>query len=158
MQLLPLRAARFPALGALVVCLSANSVVPASGDMERGRRLFNGEESMAAKLAGHSAPSSGALGACAHCHGAGQGATLEPRAAPTLSCTALREARPRRGGPSVAYDRDSFCRTLRTRIDPNYVVLGRAMPRFEPDQGQCEALWAYLTMDGSGANRGIGEN
>jgi hypothetical protein len=47
---------------------------------------------------------------------------------------------------------------LRTRIDPNYVVLGRAMPRFEPDQGQCEALWAYLTMDGSGANRGIGEN
>lgn len=52
-----------------------------------------------------------------------------------------------RGGPPVAYEAATFCRTLRTGVDPAHVVLPRAMPRFEVDDVQCAALWDYLTQE-----------
>jgi len=58
----------------------------------------------------------------------------------------LREVLPRRGGPPVAYEQASFCRTLRTGVDPSHIVLPRTMPRFEADDTQCAALWDYLTQ------------
>jgi hypothetical protein len=119
--------------------------------VSRGARLFDGTEPLAGTLAGHSAPLPAVATRCSQCH-AGPGGPGGPAAtgslfAPALDRGALREARPRRGGPPVAYEAATFCRTLRTGIDPAHVVLPRAMPRFELDDVQCAALWDYLTQE-----------
>jgi hypothetical protein len=88
---------------------------------------------------------------CANCH-ASVGplrprSSLETLRAPPLNRASLTEMISRRGGPPFAYDRSSFCRTIKTGIDPQYVILARAMPRFEVDETQCDSLWVYLTND-----------
>ncbi|MBT2326018.1 hypothetical protein J7E62_27190 [Variovorax paradoxus] len=119
--------------------------VPAS--VARGARLFDGTEPLAGTLSGHSAPLPVAATRCIQCHtGPGKSAAAVSDFAPPLDRRQLREARPRRGGPPVAYEQASFCRTLRTGVDPVHIVLPRAMPRFDADDGQCAALWDYLTQ------------
>lgn len=119
----------------------------------RGERLFDGREALRGRLAGHMASLPPGLAACAGCHGsAATSSALEARSAPPLACAALSRVRERHGEPPFAYDRDGFCRTLRTGINPNYVVLQRTMPRFEIDPVQCDALWAYLTTKGAGCH------
>jgi hypothetical protein len=39
----------------------------------------------------------------------------------------------------------SFCRLLRTGVDPVLIVVSRQMPRYELDESQCGNLWHYLT-------------
>jgi len=113
----------------------------------RGARLFDGTEPLAGTLSGHSAPLPGAATRCIQCHaGPGKSTAAVSGFAPPLDRRQLREVFPRRGGPPVAYDSASFCRTLRTGVDPAHVTLPRAMPRFDADQGQCAALWDYLTQ------------
>ncbi|MDM0003077.1 hypothetical protein QTI24_31180 [Variovorax sp. J22P240] len=116
--------------------------------VSRGARLFNGTEPLAGTLSGHRAPLPAAATRCSQCH-AGPDARDSPGSsfAPPLDRRELREARPRRGGPPVAYEPATFCRTLRTGVDPAHVVLPRAMPRFEVDDDQCAALWDYLTQE-----------
>ncbi|CAN7640347.1 hypothetical protein LJR290_004930 [Variovorax sp. LjRoot290] len=119
--------------------------VPAS--VARGARLFDGTEPLAGTLSGHSAPLPVAATRCTQCHaGPGKSTAAASNFAPPLDRRQLREARPRRGGPPVAYEQASFCRTLRTGVDPAHVVLPRTMPRFDADDGQCAALWDYLTQ------------
>jgi len=121
------------------------AAVPSS--VARGARLFDGTEPLAGTLSGHSAPLPGAATRCIQCHaGPGKSAAAVAGFAPPLDRRQLREILPRRGGPPVAYERASFCRTLRTGIDPAHVTLPRAMPRFDADEGQCAALWDYLTQ------------
>ena len=118
--------------------------VPAS--VARGARLFDGTEPLAGTLSGHSASLPVETTRCTQCH-TGPGAS--PAAASSSASPLdrrLREARPRRGGPPVAYEPASFCRSLRTGVDPAHIVLPRAMPRFDADDAQCAALWAYLTQ------------
>jgi cytochrome c553 len=132
---------------------AASAAAAAAAAAARGERLFDGREPLAGKLAGHTAGLPSGLGACMACHGsAASSSALEARAAPPLGCTTLARIRERRGEPPFAYDRDSFCRTLRTGINPNEVVLQRTMPRFALEQGQCDALWAYLTTKGAGCH------
>ncbi|MEJ8812410.1 hypothetical protein WKW77_15100 [Variovorax ureilyticus] len=121
------------------------SATAAPDAVARGARLFDGAEPLAGTLSGHDAPLPSAATRCVQCH-AGPGRS-SAAGATTLSLdrNLLREARARRGGPPVAYDEASFCRTLRTGIDPASIVLPRSMPRFEVDDAQCAALWAYLT-------------
>ena len=114
--------------------------VPAS--VARGARLFDGTEPLAGTLSGHSASLPVETTRCTHCH---TGPGVSASAAWPLD-RRLREARPRRGGPPVAYEPASFCRSLRTGVDPAHIVLPRAMPRFDADDAQCAALWAYLTQ------------
>jgi len=121
------------------------AAVPSS--VARGARLFDGTEPLAGTLSGHSASLPGAATRCIQCHaGPGKSAAAVSGFAPPLDQRQLREVLPRRGGPPVAYERASFCRTLRTGIDPAHVTLPRAMPRFDADEGQCAALWDYLTQ------------
>ena len=134
---------------ALPACLASDgsreAAVPAS--VARGARLFDGTEPLAGTLSGHSARLPGAATRCIQCHaGPGKSTAAAPGFAPPLDRRQLREVLPRRGGPPVAYERASFCRTLRTGIDPAHVALPRAMPRFDADEGQCAALWDYLTQ------------
>lgn len=122
----------------------------AAASAARGERLFDGREALRGRLAGHTASLAPGLAACLGCHGnAATASPLEARSAPPLACKALARVHARRGEPPFAYDRDGFCRTLRTGINPNYVVLQRTMPRFEIDPAQCDALWAYLTTQGA---------
>jgi hypothetical protein len=121
------------------------AAVPSS--VARGARLFDGTEPLAGTLSGHSAPLPGAATRCVQCHaGPGKSTAAVSGFAPPLDRRQLREVLPRRGGPPVAYERASFCRTLHTGIDPAHVTLPRAMPRFDADEGQCAALWDYLTQ------------
>ncbi|MDP9967736.1 MULTISPECIES: hypothetical protein [Variovorax] len=121
------------------------AAVPSS--VARGVRLFDGAEPLAGTLSGHNAPLPSAATRCIQCHaGPGRSAAAVPGFAPPLDRRQLRETLPRRGGPPVAYERASFCRTLRTGVDPAHVTLPRAMPRFDADDGQCAALWDYLTQ------------
>ena len=52
---------------------------------------------------------------------------------------------PRRNGPPSRFDEASFCRLLRTGVDPADIVVPRAMPRYAIDDTDCRALWAYLS-------------
>ncbi|MDN4055775.1 hypothetical protein QPK32_22160 [Massilia sp. YIM B02763] len=141
-------------VAALVSPLAAMSRAATVSDATvRGERLFDGREPLTGRLAGHTAGLPPALGTCLACHGnAASSSLLEARSAPALGCTVLLRIRERRGEPPFAYDPDKFCRTLRTGINPNDVVLQRTMPRFDIEQAQCDALWAYLTTKGAGCD------
>ena len=136
------------ALGtALAVGPSEKTEAAVPSSVARGARLFDGAEPLAGTLSGHSVPLPGAATRCIQCHaGPGKSTAAVYGFAPPLDRRRLREVLPRRGGPPVAYERASFCRTLRTGTDPAHVALPRAMPRFDADEGQCAALWDYLTQ------------
>ena len=119
----------------------------ASASVARGARLFDGTEPLAGTLSGHGVPLPAEATRCIQCHeGPGKPTAAPSGFAPPLNRRELREARPRRGGPPVAYQQASFCRTLRTGVDPAHIVLPRAMPRFDVADDQCAALWDYLTQ------------
>ena len=136
------------ALGtALAVGPSEKTEAAVPSSVARGARLFDGTGPLAGTLSRHSGPPPGAATRCIQCHaGPGKSTAAVYGFAPPLDRRQLREVLPRRGGPPVAYERASFCRTLRTGIDPAHVALPRAMPRFDADEGQCAALWDYLTQ------------
>jgi hypothetical protein len=84
---------------------------------------------------------------CVNCH-AVDGSKRPPSAAafgPALGPATLARALARRGGPPSRYDADSLCRLLREGVDPAWVVIDAAMPRYEIDAAQCQALWARLS-------------
>lgn len=112
---------------------------------KRGERIFLGRETVAATIGGHELPLPPEVAACAGCHKP-RTSDRNEQFAPPLSKEWLTVARQRRGGPPYAYDRDSFCNTVRTGIDPGYVILNRTMPRFALDDAQCRALWSYLSV------------
>jgi mono/diheme cytochrome c family protein len=114
----------------------------------RGARLFDGREALDATLADHAIALPSGSVRCSQCH-TGPGGTPPggaPSPGPRLDRASLRDALPRRGGPPAAYELATFCRTVRTGIDPSHVVLPRSMPRFTIDDARCEALWTYLTQ------------
>ena len=133
--------------------LGSTEAASGTDEQERGRRLFHGMEALQSRIVGHSSYLPATFTVCATCHAKREspqsGKPLEARAAPLVERGMLAKIKSRRGGPPVAYTRDSFCRTLRTGIDPQYVVLTRTMPRFEVDEAQCDALWIYLKDDGA---------
>lgn len=113
---------------------------------EHGQRLYSGQLPLTAHIAGHSQPIAPALARCAGCHNARTSA-LEQDRAPRLTPAHLMSALSRRGGPHSAYDRASFCAVLRTGVDPAFVVVRKAMPRFTVTDVECEALWRYITTE-----------
>lgn len=106
-----------------------------------GAALYDGRLPLAARIAGHEDMLPPLAARCANCHEGGVGATY----APALTAASLREARPRRGGPPSTFDGDGFCRLLRTGIDPAWVQIPRAMPRYEITDEDCRALWAHVS-------------
>jgi hypothetical protein len=126
---------------------TAYAGVPAgSGAAARGRNLFEGAVALRGTIAGHASelPPPGAR--CINCHAAGLEPAAQPAASfgPALTRRQLTQALPRRGGPPSRYDEATFCRLLRTGIDPAYVLITRSMPRYELPDEDCRALWAYL--------------
>jgi len=107
-----------------------------------GAALFHGHPSLTARLRHQDMHLPPVASRCSNCHAS----TADANAlAPTLDADGLLTARPRHGGPPSRYERDSFCRLLRTGIAPAEVIVGQAMPIFELTDAQCDALWRHLT-------------
>lgn len=123
-----------------------------------GRALFVGEQPLVATVAGTADLLPPDASRCANCHVAGEAAAAADAAGataaaeseatrtfgPPLTAATLRTSTSRRGGPPSRYDVASFCRLLRTGVDPAYVLIDTAMPRYRVDDAGCAALWRHL--------------
>jgi hypothetical protein len=139
----------------VVVLSHVCSVVPAaaydmgeSSSISAGRRLFFGELPLVGAIVGHRQPLPAEVTVCANCHtGDSVPASGRSSGPPPLSRLSLSELRKRRGGPPSQFSEASFCRLLRTGIDPAYIVIARRMPRYIVSEEQCQNLWDYLMED-----------
>jgi hypothetical protein len=138
----PTRAA-LVAVVALAAALAGVVTVSVRGEAHAGERLFDGRHPLAGGLAHHPQPLPAEALRCVNCHARSD--RLEAGFAPVLSAASITRAAERRGGPASRYDRTAFCRVLRTGIDPAWVLVSRAMPRYALTDAQCAALWTYLT-------------
>lgn len=133
---------RLLALGLLVAVPSLGGSVSA-----RGHALFVGREALSGKLRHHRSALPADVVACRNCHALGPEAAAAGARAPRLDRALLLEARARRGGPPSTYAEASFCKLLRTGIDPAHVLIAREMPVYAADDGQCRSLWQFLTVE-----------
>lgn len=128
----------------LLLALAAPAA--AAGDGRLGGALYAGGVPLQARLLGHTEPLPDEAARCSNCHGAAGARRDAARPfAPALNREHLLQPQRRRGGPPSRYDEHSFCRALRDGIDPAWVTLPRAMPRYRLDDAQCAALWSHLT-------------
>jgi hypothetical protein len=118
---------------------------PAATAVDLGILLFHGSEPLKGTLQGMSIELPAETLRCQNCHTGPGGAAIAGSSAPALNGTMLTTAHPRRGGPPSRYTEASFCKLLRTGIDPVYIVVAREMPRYQIDDPQCASLWSYLT-------------
>jgi hypothetical protein len=110
-----------------------------------GRGLFFGETPLRGIIQGHDRPLPPELVRCANCHVPDSRATSGvSNATPRLDRSRLTEFRRRRGGPPSQFTPASFCRLLRTGVDPAYILITRQMPRYTIEGSQCLELWEYL--------------
>jgi mono/diheme cytochrome c family protein len=129
-------------LGTLL-CLAG----PALSDdaVARGEKLYRGAVPLNAMIAGQRSSLPAPVVACVNCHT--RGATEiggDSLAAPDMRGGWLTLLRSRRNGPVSQYAEATFCRALRTGIDPAYVTLPIQMPRFAISDPDCAALWTFL--------------
>lgn len=135
---------------ALLACMPANAVtsptpVPASTEADRlalGAALFHGTPALPARLRHQDLTLPPRASRCSNCH---QGDSQQAALGPRLDANWLLGPRPRHGGPATRYERDSFCRLLRTGIAPADIVVAQAMPTYQLGDAQCDALWRHLT-------------
>lgn len=115
-------------------------------DADTGRRLFSGESPLTARIAGHVDALPGSASRCSNCHRtAAASAASAPTFGPLLDARTLTARIARRGGPPSIYSAAALCKLLREGIDPAWVMVAPAMPRYDLSDAQCAALWAHLT-------------
>lgn len=132
--------------GAFKFASTGDDNIKLRSQIELGEKIFLGQVPLNGKLAGHQDNLPGQVAKCVNCHAPTQNRRPgQYEYAPLLTPSWLLQPHVRRGGPAFAYDQRSFCQTIRTGMDPEYVILNRAMPRFELSAQQCQALWAFLT-------------
>jgi hypothetical protein len=131
---------RLVTLIALVAVLAAGSVLAIQWrERAVGRELFDGTRTLNAHLDGHGDSLPPMASRCTNCHAGAQmiGGVIDE--------TTLTRPVARRGGPPSRYDEAAFCKLLRTGIDPAWVLLPRAMPRYRLDNDECSSLWTYVS-------------
>lgn len=106
---------------------------------EAGQALYEGSRPLTARLVGHEQDLPPQATRCINCH-SGSSAI-----APALTPERLTRHLPRRGGPPSRYDETTFCRLLRSGVDPAWVLLPRAMPRYTLNDRDCRELWLALS-------------
>jgi hypothetical protein len=122
---------------------------PVKGSSLSGRSLFFGETPLRGIIQGHDRPLSPELVRCANCHLPDSRSTSGvSNVTPRLDRSGLTELRRRRGGPPSQFTPSSFCRLLRTGVDPAYILITRQMPRYTLEDAQCLDLWQYLMEQG----------
>jgi hypothetical protein len=135
----------------VAVCVLFEAV-PAAGACENrcnasgaaGCRMFFGEMPLRGTIVEQDRPLPPEVVVCANCHLEETRSISGGSGAPLLSRSMLTEPRRRRGGPPSRFSAVSFCRLLRTGVDPAYIVISRKMPRYVLDDEQCLDLWHYL--------------
>ena len=132
------------ALSGLVRAEAVRASASADASAATGRRMFLGDASLHGAIVGHPEALPPRLTACANCH-EGAGGLAAASFGPRLDGAHLTEMRGRRGGPPSAFSPASFCRMLRTGVDPASILITRQMPRYTLDDNQCLGLWHYLT-------------
>ncbi len=136
----------------LVVLCCGSAAAGEPSATERGRRLFNGELPLIARVTGHASPLPPEAGRCVNCHAAGSAGPIAAASAstrsfgPVITAAMLTQAIARRGGPPSRYDEAAFCRMLASGVDPAYVIIPRNMPRYEVSAADCHGLWTYLSQ------------
>ena len=139
---------------ASAVALAAALVMPGTAApndplVQRGLQLYAGAAPLQGTITGHAAPLPPGAARCINCHALGTAGPALAASAPSsfgplLTRARLTQRTARRGGPPSAYDETSFCRLLRTGIDPAWVLIPRDMPRYELADADCRGLWLYL--------------
>lgn len=125
--------------------VTAGDSSPDREQITLGQRIFEGQEPLPARLAGHDEVLPAMATRCVNCHSpAASAAPGKSGFAPTLSADWLARPHPRRGGPPSAYDVRAFCRLLRDGIDPAQVLIDTTMPRYPLSNEQCAALWTFV--------------
>lgn len=124
---------------------------PLSAAQAHGAALWSGAQPLDGRIAGHAQSLPVSAVRCINCHGAAAAAADPTRdsAAPPLTAQHLLQSQPRRGGPPSRYDAAAFCTLLRTGVDPAAVLLPRQMPRYTIAEADCQALWAFLVVEGA---------
>jgi hypothetical protein len=122
-------------------CLSTAAATPA-GKAASGGELFEGTYPVVARVRGHVEQLPPHAVRCQNCHGRDN---ERSNFGPPLTAESLLTPKPRRGGPPSAYDQKSFCRLLRTGVDPMEIVVRSAMPVYEFSDDQCVSMWQFLT-------------
>lgn len=113
--------------------------------LKRGAQLYRGQPPLQARMAASEDDLAPAAARCVNCHGAdARGITEGGIAGSDIRGAILSRRVARRGGPPVAYTRQSFRTALRSGHDPASVVLSRAMPRYTLSDRDADALWAFL--------------
>jgi len=125
------------AVAAGVLAAATAALVAWQGRAE-GAALYEGRRALVARVSGHDRPLPAEAARCVNCHEGAQAV------GPALNERNLAQALPRRGGPPSRYDARALCRLLRQGVDPAWVMVPRAMPRYEIDERACDALWAHL--------------
>lgn len=127
---------------ALAMVVAGTAV--AAGVRERGEAIFVGHEPIQGTIRGHRSSLPPDTVKCVNCHKA-KDPQSPPSPAPVLTRSLLFDKIPRRGGPPSSYDAASFCKMLRSGIDPAYILISRVMPVYDVDDAQCASLWGFLT-------------
>ncbi len=135
------------------VLATPGAAAPNDAAVQRGLQLYAGAAPLQGTITGHAAPLPPSAARCINCHALGSAGPARaasvsspaPRSfGPLLTRERLTQRIARRGGPPSAYDEASFCRLLRTGIDPAYVLIPREMPRYELADTDCRGLWLHL--------------
>ncbi|WP_415750327.1 hypothetical protein [Burkholderia sp. BCC1985] len=124
---------------------AGGSCAMASGDREAGHALFTGAAPLTGRMLTHPGDLPSNVVRCANCHAPEIGPAVRNSIAPRLTRAWLVDLQSRRGGPPSRYDQEGFCTMLRDGVDPAYVLLNVEMPRYRISDGDCAALWHFLT-------------
>lgn len=128
---------------------AAAEASPRSGPVVSGRALFFGRQALTGRIREHQSALPPEVVKCDNCHGdrnRGTATTIKTLA-PRLDRGLLLRIYSRRGGPPSVYDANAFCKLLRTGADPAFVLVAREMPIYDIADGQCAALWQFLTRE-----------
>lgn len=117
---------------------------PSDAAARRGKAIFRGKKALKGRIRGHDEFLPPEAVRCINCHDTADRGKPGRVSAPHLDRALLLEPRQRRGGPPSRYDTASFCKLLRTGVDPATILIAREMPIYELDQRQCDSLWSFL--------------
>ena len=124
----------------------------------RGKALFTGAEPLVGRIREHQDDMPPAVVTCSNCHASHTQSAVKGSDAPILSAAFLNDRRSRRHGPESAYNERSFCRVMRTSMDPVYVLLDHTMPAYQISDAQCESLWRFLQSPEENVNNPAGSH
>ncbi len=134
----------------------------------RGKSLFlhgvlSSGEHVTGKLGPEGVELTGAVAACARCHGprgrgTGEGGVVAPNIQASRLFAPVSSANPSTGQwERPAYDDRSLAEAIRRGVSSSGRVLGPVMPRFELSEQDLEALIAYLHQLGDDRDPGVHE-